>query len=190
MNLFVIGWNLPKEHFPMILAQLGQMIEVYPQLDPKTLWHRNPRPGPEPRCFDARMLSSTMTRTPCRWARGKVWPEERRAGIRQETSSGSTNAERVLLFILAREEGYNREIARFFGCDPDSIQKQLAKFETGGVLVCRQAGKTHLYSFNPRYPFLKELKVLLEKALTFYSQDEQEQLLMNRRRPRRIGKPL
>ncbi len=41
MNLFVIGWNLPKEHFPMILAELRQMIEVYPQLEPKTLWHRS-----------------------------------------------------------------------------------------------------------------------------------------------------
>jgi hypothetical protein len=103
---------------------------------------------------------------------------------------GSTNAERVLIFLLARKEGYSREIVRFFGGDPDSIQKQLVKFETGGVLVSRPAGRTHLYSFNPRYPFLKELKALLEKALTFYTQEQQEQLLMNRRRPRRMGKPL
>ncbi len=103
---------------------------------------------------------------------------------------GSTNAERVLIFILVRKEGYIREIARFFGSDPDSIQKQLAKLETGGILVSRPAGRTRLYSFNPRYPFLKELKALLEKALTFYPQEEQEQLLMNRRRPRRHGKPL
>jgi DNA-binding MarR family transcriptional regulator len=52
---------------------------------------------------------------------------------------GSTNAERVLIFILVRKEGYIREIARFFGCDPDSIQKQLAKFEGGGVLVSSPA---------------------------------------------------
>ncbi len=103
---------------------------------------------------------------------------------------GSTNAERVLIFILVRKEGYIREIARFFGCDPDSIQKQLAKLEAGGVLVSSPAGRTRLYSFNPRYPFLKELKALLEKALKFYPQEEQEQLLMNRRRPRRHGKPL
>jgi hypothetical protein len=103
---------------------------------------------------------------------------------------GSKNAERVLLFLLARKEGYNREIMRFFGGDPDSIHKQLVKFEAGGVLSSRKAGRTHLYSFNPRYPFLKELKALLEKALTFYPQDEKERLLMNRRRPRRSGKPL
>jgi predicted transcriptional regulator len=103
---------------------------------------------------------------------------------------GSTNAERVLVFILARNEGYVREIARVFDADPDSIQKQLAKFESGGVLVSRTAGKTRLYSFNPRYPFLKELRSLLEKALSFYPEKERQELVMSRRRPRRHGKPL
>jgi hypothetical protein len=103
---------------------------------------------------------------------------------------GSTNAERVLVFILARNEGYVREIARAFGGDPDFIQKQLAKLESGSVLVSRTAGRTRLYWFNPRYPFLKELKNLLEKALFFYSNEEREKLVMSRRRPRRRGKPL
>jgi len=103
---------------------------------------------------------------------------------------GSSNAERVLTFILARDQGYVREIAGFFGVDPDSIQKQLVKFESGGVLVSRSAGRTRLYSFNPRYPFLKELKALLEKSLAFYAEEEREKLLMNRRRPRRTGKRL
>ena len=99
----------------------------------------------------------------------------------------TTNAERVLLFILARNEGYTREIARFYDTNADSIQKQLARLETGGVLASRPAGRTRLYSFNPRYPFLKELKSLLEKALTFYTEEERERLLMNRRRPGRPG---
>jgi hypothetical protein len=103
---------------------------------------------------------------------------------------GSKSAERVLIFILARNEGYVREIARFFGGDPDSIQKQLVKFESAGILVSRTAGKTRLYCFNPRYAFLKQLNALLEKALSFYPKEERERLLMNRRRPRRRGKPL
>jgi len=37
---------------------------------------------------------------------------------------------------------------------------------------------------------LDELKRLLEKALTFYSQESRDALLLNRRRPRRRGKPL
>lgn len=94
------------------------------------------------------------------------------------------------MFILARDEGYAREIARFYGADPDSIQKQLAKMEDAGILVRRPVGRTILYQFNPRYPFLPELKSLLEKALEFYPEDERERLTMNRRRPRRRGKPL
>lgn len=103
---------------------------------------------------------------------------------------GSTNSERVLIFILAREEGYAREIARFFETGLAPIQKQLEKLEFGGVLASREAGRTRLYVFNPRYPFLEELKALLEKALTFYPEAQREALTMNRRRPRRTEKPL
>jgi len=103
---------------------------------------------------------------------------------------GSLSCERVLVFILSRKEGYAREIARFFNTSLNPIQKQLEKLEVGGVLVSRKAGRTLLYSFNPRYPFLKELKSLLEKALSFYSNEEREKLVMSRRRPRRHGKPL
>jgi len=103
---------------------------------------------------------------------------------------GSLNCERALMFILAREEGYAREIARFFETALSPIQKQLDKLEAGGVLVSRTAGRTRLYLFNPRYCFLRELTGLLDKALSFYPEREREQLIMHRRRPRRRGKPI
>jgi len=103
---------------------------------------------------------------------------------------GSENRERVLVFISARDQGYAREIARFFDTDLYGIQKQLDKMESGGVLVSRTVGRTRLYQFNPRYPFLTELKGLLNKALSFYPDDVREALLMDRRRPRRRDKPL
>lgn len=103
---------------------------------------------------------------------------------------GSVNAERCLLFILARKEGYASEMAKFFDTDLYGVQKQLDKLESGGVLVSYKAGRTRLYRFNPRYSFLKELRALLEKALEFYPTDEQERLRIVRRRPRRRGKPL
>ena len=103
---------------------------------------------------------------------------------------GSLSCERVLIFLSARGEGYPREIARFYKTSYYPIQKQLEKLEAGGVLVSRSKGRTRLYAFNPRYPFLKELKSLLEKALRFYPEAEREALLLNRRRPRRRGKVL
>lgn len=102
---------------------------------------------------------------------------------------GSVNAERVLIYILAREEGYAREIARFFGADPDSIQKQLVKLEVGGILTSKEMGRTVIYRFNPRYAFLPELKQLLSRALEAYPAEEIERLQYSRRRPRRRGKP-
>lgn len=107
-----------------------------------------------------------------------------------EVLLGSKNAERVLIFLFVREEGYAREIARYFETDLKSIQGQLDKLERGGVLVSREVGKTRPYTFNPRYPFLNELKALLEKAFYFYPAREQEELTMNRRRPRARGKAL
>lgn len=103
---------------------------------------------------------------------------------------GSTNAERSLLFLLTREQGYASQIAAYFDTDLYGIQKQLDKLETGGVLASYRAGRTRLYRFNPRYSFLKELRLLLEKALSFYPAEVQERLRIVRRRPRRGGKPL
>lgn len=102
----------------------------------------------------------------------------------------STNCERVLIFLAAREEGYLREMSDFFETSPAPLLKQLVKLEAGGVLFSRLAGRTRLYGFNPRYPFLKELKALLDRALTFYPEDLRARLLESRRRPRRAGKPL
>jgi len=107
-----------------------------------------------------------------------------------EALLGSVNKERVLFFISARGEGYARDIARFFSTDLAPIQKQLEGLEKAGILASRLAGRTRLFTFDPRYPLLDELKTLLAKAMTFYPVEEQERLLMVRRRPRRGGKPL
>jgi hypothetical protein len=103
---------------------------------------------------------------------------------------GSRSSERALMFLVARGEGYATEIARFFGADLYAIQKQLDRLETSEILVSKQVGRTRVYQFNPRYPFLAELRSLLEKALDFYPENLRQSLLKNRRRPRQRAKPL
>jgi len=103
---------------------------------------------------------------------------------------GSESCEQVLVFLLAREQGYPMEISQFYGVSKMPIQKQMGKLEADGVLVSRLVGRTRVYQFNPRYYCLKELKALLQKALEAYPPELREKLLMNRRRPRRAGKPL
>lgn len=106
-----------------------------------------------------------------------------------ESLLGSKNRERVLIYLQAREEGYAREIARFYDTDYYPIYDQLGKLEVAGAIVSRKVGRTIVFQFNPRYALLGELRALLEKALTYYPEDLQERLLRNRRRPRRSGKP-
>ncbi len=107
-----------------------------------------------------------------------------------EALFGTINREKVLIYLLVKQEAYPREVAKFFATDLRSIQNQFKKLETGGVVYSRLVGNTRLYTFNPRYPFLEELKKLLEKAIAFYPEEERLQLMMGRGRPRRKGNPL
>ncbi len=103
---------------------------------------------------------------------------------------GSKSSEQVFIFLIARDEGYATEIARFFEADLFAIQKQLERLENSDVLVSKKVGRTRVYQFNPRYPFLDELKNLLIRVLGFYPEEVREALVMNRRRPRKKDKPL
>lgn len=103
---------------------------------------------------------------------------------------GSKSSEQVFIFLIARQEGYATEIANYFDADLYAIQKQLARLEDSNVFLSRKVGRTRVYQFNPRYPFLMELKSLLEKVLSYYPDKIQEDLLLNRRRPWRRDKPL
>jgi len=103
---------------------------------------------------------------------------------------GSKCREQVLQYILANDNGYATQMAKFYSVSIDSVQKQLERLELGGVLVSQNVGKTILYSFNPRYAFLEELKLLLLKARDFYKPELKEKLFNPRKRPRRHGKPL
>lgn len=103
---------------------------------------------------------------------------------------GSRGAENVLVYIAATGDGYASEMASFFEMDIYAIQNQLDKLENGSILVSHTKGRTRIYTFNPRYAFLVELKALLQKALLFYPEDMRDRLVSKRRRPRRKGKPL
>lgn len=98
--------------------------------------------------------------------------------------------EQILIYLAGRKEGYAREIAKYYDSSLSPVQIQLANLEEAGIIYSRNAGKTILYQLNPRYPFYKELLALLEKAITFLPESEKVKLLMNRKRPRRKGKPL
>jgi DNA-binding transcriptional ArsR family regulator len=103
---------------------------------------------------------------------------------------GGEAAERVLLFLANYGEGYPREIARTFGLSLSSVQGQLDRFEAAGVVASRLRGRTRLYVFSPRYPFRRELLLLLSRMLEGVGEEERKRFFRQRTRPRRRGKPL
>lgn len=104
---------------------------------------------------------------------------------------GNASAEKVLLYLEQFEEGYATAIARTFdGLSLNMAQRQLERLERAGALVSALKGKTRLYSWNPRYPFRRELRALLRKALEELPPSDRKRYLAERRRPRRVGKPL
>ena len=107
-----------------------------------------------------------------------------------EAIFGNATAERVLLYLENYDEGYAQAISDTFdGFTVRMVQVQLARFERGGVLVSETIGRTRLFSWNPRYPFRRELRSLLRKALDSLPESERRKYFTQRRRPRRTGKP-
>jgi DNA-binding transcriptional ArsR family regulator len=100
------------------------------------------------------------------------------------------SAARILLFIHAYDDGYASEIAANFGISLSAIQKQLRQLEEAGVLSSRLRGRLRLYQFNPRYPFLPELRRLFERAMEYMPAADRTKYYERRTRPRRAGKPL
>lgn len=105
---------------------------------------------------------------------------------------GNKNVEKVLFYLLLNEKCYAHELIKVFRCSLSPLQKSLEKLELAGILVSILEGKTRLFQFNPRYPFLNELKQFLQKAYDSLPEELKEKYYERkiRKRPRRTGKPL
>lgn len=102
---------------------------------------------------------------------------------------GNIMVEKILFFFATYGEGYPLSMAKTFDVPVNRIQQQLKRLEGGGIVVSRLMGRVRLYTFNPRYPFLRDLKQLIENAYKFLPESEKEKYYRQRTRPRRAGKP-
>jgi DNA-binding transcriptional ArsR family regulator len=105
---------------------------------------------------------------------------------------GNKNVEKILMYLSLHEKAYATELSRTFDSALDPIQKTLRKLEEGGLLVSFLEGKTRVFRWNPRYPFLAEIRTLAKKAYSFLPSTIQEKVYQSvqRKRPRKMGKPL
>ncbi len=101
---------------------------------------------------------------------------------------GNRSAAQTLMFLEAYGSGYALRIAETYGVPVSSIQRQLSRLESGGVLVSRKVGATRLFEFNPRYPTVRNLRALLSAELEALPAEEVQRLYRQRQRPRRTGK--
>ena len=102
------------------------------------------------------------------------------------------NVEKILMYIFLHGKANATELHRAFGSALDPIQKTLRKLEEGGLLVSFLEGKTRVFQWNTKYPFLKEVAALAEKAYSYLPEQMQKEQyqVMRRKRPRKTGKPL
>jgi DNA-binding transcriptional ArsR family regulator len=103
---------------------------------------------------------------------------------------GNKTAEKVLLHIFHYGESHASAISKDFGMALTTILQQLNRFERAGVLVSKEAGRSRIYSFNPKSPLCKPVKELVELAYEAIPLSERQILFQTRRRPRRKGKPV
>lgn len=104
---------------------------------------------------------------------------------------GNKYLERVLIYIYLHNKANASELSQCFQSSLDPIQKVLRKLEDGGLLVSFKEGKTRVFEWNPRYPFLNEIKSLIKKAYDFLPPEMQDEYqAFRRKRPRKSGKPL
>ena len=104
---------------------------------------------------------------------------------------GNDLVEKIFFYLLSNETCYASQLRAIFEIPLYSIQRILGRLEKGGIIVSYRRGKTLIYQFNPRYPFLGELKILLEKAYSSLPKEMREKYYepLVRKRPRRRDKP-
>ena len=103
---------------------------------------------------------------------------------------GNATAEKVLLYLERYGEGYSMGIAKTFELPVSQIQRQLLRFEAAGILISQTLGRVRVFLWNPRCYFLRELKATLGRIHQFLPREVEMRFFLNRKRPRRTGKPL
>lgn len=100
--------------------------------------------------------------------------------------------EKILFYMIVNEKSFAAELRKCFGIPIFGIQRAFTRLEKQGILVSFVEGKTRMYYWNPRYPFLDDFKKLIEKAYSSLPDDIKKKYYERiiRKRPRKKGKPL
>lgn len=107
-----------------------------------------------------------------------------------ETILGNETASKVMLYLVHYGEAYANGISKDMGITLSQVQKQLDKFEEGGVLISKKIGNVRIYKFNPKLGIVKKFIELINAFYEAIPLEQREEMFDVRRRPRKKGKPV
>jgi hypothetical protein len=109
-----------------------------------------------------------------------------------ESLFGNESIERVLFYLLQNGTCYALQLKKQFQTSLSPFQQALLRLEKGGILASALVGKTRIFQFNPRYLFLEELRLFLQRSYETLPESIRKKYYEApiRKRPRRTGKPL
>ena len=101
---------------------------------------------------------------------------------------GNETLAMIFLNLFHYGEVYSGMIEKNTGTGSRAVLNQLNKMEEIGILVSREVGRTRLYQFNPKSPFIKPLKEIIEIIYSNMNIKLKEKTFKERMRPRAKGK--
>jgi len=101
---------------------------------------------------------------------------------------GNITAEKVLFHVFHYGAIHASAIAKDYSTSVTPILNQLDRFESAGILISKQIGRSRTYSFNLKSPLTKPIMDLIQISYECIPLDERVKLFISRRRPRRKGK--
>jgi len=103
---------------------------------------------------------------------------------------GGRTAALVLLYLENYGDAHGNRIATTFGVPASMVQRQLRRLETGGLIVGRLVGRTRLFTWNPRSPTARHLRLFLRAELDSLPEEVLDRYFRQRNYPRHSGKPV
>lgn len=103
---------------------------------------------------------------------------------------GSRTAEKVFLYLYHYNEAHARVIAKDMQMSYGQVERQLKKYESIGLLISKEVGRSRVYSFNRKYLLIEPVLQMIAKVYNSIPVNVRKELFKSRHKARRSDKPV